>query len=191
MILKKSPDELHVDFVQTPLGGAIGLTHCPGRRSLDAKGRQWDRDLESDVAALKSQDIVAVVSLLAQEELRQHGAGDIGSFVKQAKMAWLQFPISDYGIPTVQVTESWMMAVPQLLKYLEKGQRVVIHCAAGYGRTGMMTATLLVAMGVDAHTAIALVRSARPGAIETPEQEAFVCNLQIAWDQTNPSEPFR
>jgi ADP-ribosyl-[dinitrogen reductase] hydrolase len=189
MTLKKPSDALHVDFIQTPLGGAIGLTHCPGRRSLDAKGRQWDRDLASDVAALKQQDITAVVSLLAQEELQQHGAGDIGSLLDQAQMDWLQFPISDYGIPSAEVTRRWTQTVPQLLQYLQEGQKVVIHCAAGYGRTGMMTAALLVAMGVDAQTAIALVRAARPGTIETPEQEAFICNLQSASDQTIPPEP--
>jgi uncharacterized protein (DUF486 family) len=52
------------------------------------------------------------------------------------------------------------------------GKQLVIHCAAGYGRTGMMAAALLVAMGVDSEEAIAREREARPGSIETPGQEA-------------------
>jgi hypothetical protein len=49
-----------------------------------------------------------------------------------------------------------------------------------YGRVAIsisrmsIRAGLLVDLGVDADDAIVRVRSARPGAIETPEQEAFV-----------------
>jgi len=178
MTTKNSANPLQVDFIQTPLGGAIGLTHCPGRRSLDATGKQWDRDLAQDITALKDQDITAVVSLLAQQELLHHGAGDIETLLSQAKIDWHQFPISDFGTPSAEVIQRWAETVPQLLQHLQEGQKVVIHCAAGYGRTGMMTAALLVAMGVDAEKAIALVRAARPGTIETPEQEAFIRGLQ-------------
>jgi protein-tyrosine phosphatase len=76
------------------------------------------------------------------------------------------------------VTKRWTQTVPYLLQHLKEGEKMLIHCAAGYGRTGMMTAALLVAMGVDPEKAIALVRTARPGTIETPEQEAFIRNLQ-------------
>ena len=169
---------LQIDFIQTPLGGAIGLTHCPGRRSLDATGKQWDRNLAQDIAALKDQDIAAVVSLLAKQELLHHGAENMEALLSQSEIDWHQFPISDFGIPSAEVTKRWAEALPQLLQYLQEGQKVVIHCAAGYGRTGMMTAALLVAMGVDAEQAIALVRAARPGTIETPDQETFIRGLQ-------------
>lgn len=177
MTTENAANSLKVDFIPTPLGGAIGLTHCPGRRSLDATGKQWNRDLATDIAALKNQDIAAVVSLLAQQELVHHGAGDIEALLSQAEIDWHQFPISDFGIPSAEVTMRWAETVPQLLQHLQAGQRVVIHCAAGYGRTGMMTAALLVAMGIDAEKAIAVVRAARPGTIETLEQEAFIRGL--------------
>jgi len=178
MTKKTSPNSLQVDFIQTLLGGQIGLTHCPGRCSLDAAGKQWDRDLAQDVAALKDFKISVVVSLLAQQELQHHGAGDIEVLLSQAQIGWYQFPISDFGTPSVEVTKRWTQTVPYLLQHLKEGKKMLIHCAAGYGRTGMMTAALLVAMGVDPEKAIALVRTARPGTIETPEQEAFIRNLQ-------------
>ena len=180
---------LEIDFIQRPLGGMIGLTHCPGRSSLDAKGRKWNRNLASDVATLKQNDITAVVSLLAQEELQHHGAGSIQDLLSQARISWLQFPISDFGIPTPEVTRRWTQTVPQLLEYLHGGRKVVIHCAAGYGRTGMMTAALLVAMGVDASSAIALVRAARAGTSETPEQGAFIYSLQYFSDNSDFLRP--
>jgi ADP-ribosyl-[dinitrogen reductase] hydrolase len=178
MTKTNTPHFLHVDFIETPFGGQIGLTHCPGRSSLDAAGKQWDRDLAQDVTAIKDHNIAVVVSLLAHKELQHHGAGDIEALLNQAQIDWRQFPITDFGIPSADVTKRWSQTVPSLLAHLQKGQKVLIHCAAGYGRTGMMTAALLVAMGVDAEKAIESVRSARPGTIETPEQEAFIRSLQ-------------
>ena len=40
--------------------------------------------------------------------------------------------------------------------------------------TGTIAALLLGAFGVDGDDAIRRVRAARPGTLETPEQEAFV-----------------
>ena len=45
---------------------------------------------------------------------------------------------------------------------------------AGLGRSGMIAAKLLTACGAEPAEAIGLVRRARPGAIETPAQEAYV-----------------
>ena len=45
------------------------------------------------------------------------------------------------------------------------------HCRGGLGRAGMISARLLVESGVEPEVAIAKVRAARPGAIETREQE--------------------
>lgn len=177
MTNKNAPPFLHIDFIQTPLDGQIGLTHCPGRSSLDAAGKQWGRDLAQDITAIKDHNIAIVVSLLAHEELEHHGAGDIEELLSQAQIEWRQFPISDFGTPSTEVAERWKQAAPSLLAHLQKGHKVLIHCAAGYGRTGMMTAALLVAMGVDAEKAIKNVRSARPGTIETAEQEAFIRSL--------------
>ncbi|MBL8705493.1 MAG: hypothetical protein JNM30_11640, partial [Rhodospirillales bacterium] len=44
----------------------------------------------------------------------------------------------------------------------------------GLGRTGMIGARLLVELGVAPDAAIAAIRKARPGSIETAEQEEHV-----------------
>jgi len=49
-----------------------------------------------------------------------------------------------------------------------------VHCRGGLGRSGMIAARMLVELGTPADEAIARVRSARPGAVETSEQVAYV-----------------
>ena len=45
------------------------------------------------------------------------------------------------------------------------GKRVLIHCAAGINRSGLLSAAALIRGGHDADEAIALVREARTGAL--------------------------
>jgi len=54
------------------------------------------------------------------------------------------------------------------------GERVVVACRGGLGRTGTTVACLLVDGGMTPHAAIARVRAARPGTIERRVQEEFV-----------------
>jgi len=51
---------------------------------------------------------------------------------------------------------------------------VVVHCAAGQGRTGTVLACALVHRGLSAEEAIRTVRRLRPPSIDTDSQEAFV-----------------
>ena len=57
---------------------------------------------------------------------------------------------------------------------------IVIHCLGGLGRTGLVACKLLTEQGIPAASALEQVRAARPGAVETPEQEAYVLSLTTA-----------
>jgi protein-tyrosine phosphatase len=54
---------------------------------------------------------------------------------------------------------------------------VVVHCWGGLGRSGTIAAACLVARGAGAEEAIAAVRAARPGAVQTAAQELFVADF--------------
>ncbi|MBM3583755.1 MAG: hypothetical protein FJX36_04770 [Alphaproteobacteria bacterium] len=86
-------------------------------------------------------------------------------------LAWSEIPIPDRTAPTVEQMKRFVAIIVDRLR---EGDRLFVHCAAGLGRTGTMAAVALVAHGMTAADAIARVRAARPGAIETPEQEAAV-----------------
>jgi len=165
---------LQIDVLRLAAGGAIGMTHCPGRCTRDAAGRDWQRRLDDDVLAVRDAGYATVVTLLADDELARHGVPGLRARVQAAGLRSLQLPIADYGVPDSTVLRDWNAALPGLLAQLQQPGRVLVHCAGGFGRTGMMVATLLRALGEEAGPAMAQVRAVRPGTIETAEQEAFV-----------------
>jgi len=169
---------LHLDFLLTPLGGKIAMTHCPGRNTVDAQGRQWQRLLKDDLAAIHSASISTVVTLIRLSEMQKLGVPDLPAQVVQHKLQWLQLPIKDFGTPDLDALKNWDQIKETILAALARRETVLLHCAAGLGRTGMMAACLLVACGQTPVGAINQVRSARPGTIETDAQAAFIQDVR-------------
>lgn len=165
---------LHIDYLVAPLGGKIAMTHCPGRNTVDARGRQWQRILSDDMAAIHSANISTVVSLISLSEMKKLGVPDLPAQVVQHRLQWLHLAIEDFGTPDLNALESWQQIKESVLAALARHETVLLHCAAGLGRTGMMAACLLVACGQTPTSAIEQVRTARPGTIETDAQAAFI-----------------
>jgi ADP-ribosyl-[dinitrogen reductase] hydrolase len=96
-------------------------------------------------------------------------------------MLWFHLPIVDVSIPDQRFEEKWGAALEELRSILRNGSDVLVHCRGGLGRAGTIASRLLIELGMPPKTAIARVRSVRPGAIETRAQEEYV--LAIASKQ--------
>ncbi len=83
----------------------------------------------------------------------------------------LQEPMDDFTPPTL---EQLKRIVGYIEERLKEGKSVGVSCTFGKGRTGTVLACWLVSTGLDADTAINLVRRLRPGSIETDGQEEAV-----------------
>ena len=79
----------------------------------------------------------------------------------------IHLPVRDFTSPTPRQLEEGVAAIA---RGVAAGRRVAVHCGAGLGRTGTLLACYLVHEGQTADDAIALVRSLRPGSIETSGQ---------------------
>lgn len=160
---------LRIDTVTTPGGGVIGMIHCPGRCVAP-----WHRDLATDLEAIKAWNADILVSLIETHEFHHLGVPDLGAAARHAGIDWRHVPIRDMGVPDGAFARAWADAGPAVMDTLERGGRIIVHCAAGMGRTGTIAAKLLAGLGVPVDAAIARVRAARPGTIETADQEGFV-----------------
>jgi len=167
-----SDSPLQIAEVAVPGGvGIIGITLCPGKKDAYAG---WDRDLAADIAAIKAWGAGAIVTLIEREEFTLLEVPDLPDKVREYGMEWYHLPIRDLSAPSRSFEKAWSLDGPRLCAMLGDGKRVLVHCRGGLGRAGTVAAKLLIECGVAPTEAIALVRRARPGAIETSEQEAYV-----------------
>lgn len=120
------------------------------------------------------------VSATAATELRIRG---IGLLINLHEMADPEDLLTRVGAKTVHLpvhnsdppSQAQLDAgVEAIHAAIARGTRVAVHCGAGLGRSGTLLAAYLVSAGSTPDAAIDEVRRARPGAVETLEQERAV-----------------
>lgn len=161
---------LRIDAVEAPGGGLIGMTLCPGKVQSYAASGTWDRDLGLDLVRIQEWGAVAVVTLMEAFELAEYHVERIGAAVEALGMEWHHLPIVDADVPREPFEAAWAQSGPTLRGHLAARRRILLHCRGGLGRTGTVAARLLAELGMRAQDAIAAVRAARPGALETAAQ---------------------
>jgi len=81
-------------------------------------------------------------------------------------------PVKDFTAPTLHQFKQFLRIMSQA------SGKVVIHCQAGSGRTGAMAAAYWINRGLPVHEAIRKVRESNPAAVEMPEQEDSLYELE-------------
>ena len=132
-------------------------------------------DLADDLRRLARRRIRAVVSLT--ENPLDRGLLDRFGFRS------LHVPVLDFTAPALEQVERFLHFVDASLK---EDLPVLVHCGAGLGRTGTMLACYLVHAGMAPGEAIETVRRARPGSIETREQEECVRRCRPGVEAESP-----
>ncbi len=145
--------------------GRLLLTPCPGTQAAS---------LAQALSTLQQAGASGVISLMPAAELQQNGADDIGAACGQLGLAWFHLPVADDRAPLADFDTAWQAAASDLLARLRAGQCLAIHCKGGSGRTGLIAARILIALGVPRSTAIAQVQALRPKAIQHPVHQAWI-----------------
>lgn len=145
--------------------GRLLLTPCPGTQAAS---------LAQALHTLQQAGASGVISLMPATELQQNGADGLGDACGQLGLAWFHLPVADDRAPLADFDSAWQAAAPDLLARLRAGQCLAIHCKGGSGRTGLIAARILIALGVPRSAAIAQVQALRPKAIQHPVHQAWI-----------------
>lgn len=164
--------------LELPNGGRLGLGCCPGHRlNLSPLAvLQQRQSMKEDLALIAAWKPHAVLSLMEEHELISVGAPVqlLTQELTRHGIDWLHLPIVDMEAPDERFETAWVDLWPRLDKELQQGGRVFIHCYAGLGRTGTVAALILMQYGMSDLDAIRAVRAARPGSVQSLEQEDYL-----------------
>jgi protein-tyrosine phosphatase len=138
----------------------------PGRPQGDFS--QWLREMKEyaigTVVCLAPDEQIAAESPEYADWLARHGEADIEV---------IHLPIDDFSIPVpFQVPVFWNRTETVAAKIMA-GERVFVHCGAGFGRTGMFAVAVLMKMGYSYDEALAEIKAVGSYP-ETPEQWEFL-----------------
>lgn len=129
--------------------GALWLHSMPGRRE------PWNQFIDEAQAAR----LDLVVCLTPRHELASLSpAYDAALRAGTLPVRWQHLPMRDFGLADNRA--DFQAGILALARAIADGEAVLLHCAAGIGRTGTAAACLLKSLGVARDEALQRVRDA-------------------------------
>jgi len=134
------------------------------------RGGDW---LTDEIQSLRASGVNVLVSLLTREEAKELHLTDEAGCCAAGGIEFLSFPFADRGVPAS--TSGALGLVRRLGALLTGGKAVAIHCRQGVGRSALMAACVLAALGEGPDAALLRVARARGCPVpDTAEQRTWV-----------------
>ena len=152
--------------------GQLWVSHYPGKTGVGDKLFQ----AEIDLFELKKKKIDIVVSLLEKEELEMLQIPTLFDLIMKHQFTHYYFPISDKSVPKNKVELNRLLY--ELCMEIHKNKKILLHCNAGLGRSGLIAALICKRLGIS-ESPISYIRKHRPGSIETKDQEKMITSVDL------------
>lgn len=142
------------------VAGRLYLGSMPGR--YEAFEEAW--------SAIGRRRIARVICLVPPEELRDKSPR-YARALDEGKTPWKHesFPVEDLEAPADR--EAFWTLARKAAGRLAAGETILVHCAAGIGRSGTFAVCVLLALGMGADAARTAVRRAGSGPQSTAQDE--------------------
>ncbi|MBB4843908.1 protein-tyrosine phosphatase [Paucibacter oligotrophus] len=142
-------------FRPLPLPAASSATGRLWLQSMPGRLESWGAFL--DEARLRQLSLVVCLNPL--EEVAQLSPGYHKAIAEgRLPFRWQHLPMRDFGLGADP--QAFRQGVEQICHSLQLGDQVLLHCAAGIGRTGTVAACVLKSLGQDRDAALQAVRAA-------------------------------
>ncbi len=149
------------------------------------RGGDW---LAEEIASLRQAGVDCLVALVTQEEINELDLGNEAVLCAANDIAFLSFPIEDRSVPA-SAKEVHALA-RKLAALVETGKFLAVHCRQGVGRSALLVACVLVALGEDVDRAFSRISAARGCPVpDTEKQRAWVLRFAQSFDRHAGSEP--
>jgi protein-tyrosine phosphatase len=133
--------------------------------------------LQPDLEEVRADGIDTLVSLLTSQDNEELGLNDEGRIAQQLGMQFIPFPILDRCIPSDPA--AFRRLVNDLRDQVRAGRRIGAHCRGCIGRTTVVLACVMIALGWDANQALRLIERARGFLVpDTPEQLEWILHFR-------------
>lgn len=106
---------------------------------------------------LRADGCTHILTLLSERE----GARELGDACTAAGLGWFWLALPNGSPPPADVRARHEAAFPQIWSAIDAGGGVLIHCAAGIHRTGMVTYAMLRWRGFDRDAALSWLEQLR------------------------------
>ncbi len=134
------------------------------------RGGEW---LAEDIAQWRAAGVDAVVSLVESAEERELALEEEPLFCRTYGIEFLSFPIKDRSVPASP--DAVASLVDWVVSDLRRGLGVLIHCRVGIGRSSVIAACVLHALGHKHDLLFSILSRARGVPVpDTPAQVDWV-----------------
>lgn len=139
---------------------------------------------DTELEHLRSGGFTLVVSLL--DEAHQPPMYN-PQRLEQLGLRRVNIPVADFQAPSL----AQLCELAELVGSECMAGKTVVHCHGGTGRTGTAAVAYWISKGIPLKEAVARVREARPGAVETDEQLAALQQFEDYCRATAKTEDMR
>ncbi len=133
------------------------------------RGDDW---LEDEINHLKNSGVGVLVSLLERDEIYELKLDNEEQLCRTKNIAYINFPIGDRDVPKQNGDTDKL--VDKLVKKLDEGYSVVVHCRMGIGRSSIIAASVLLKYKLKAKDFIENISSIR--GLNVPDTDK-----QLSW----------